>query len=160
MRKFVIISILMFCTYVAKAQMVDYLSTDMTYINSEVTIIEDARLSLILYANPSKFVIQLKRLSSGTGAMPTLYQESSADRKIIFAKSQWLQNTGDNTIGYKWSVGNGYTYHLYYTRGATMILVSRNGVEVGSFSTSENMGNKIEKLLNVAAQNGVIAINR
>ncbi|MDR1553642.1 MAG: hypothetical protein LBS69_09310 [Prevotellaceae bacterium] len=155
-----ILSILIFTLSIssAYAQLVDQVIVKMTYINDNVTIIEDAQLSLKLYDNPAKLTIELKKISKGGSSIPSVYQVASVNNKITFTNSNWRQNNGDYTNGYKWIGGNSYAYNISYTKGATIVDVTKNGVSVGAFSTQQNAGNNIEQILKSAEQKDLITI--
>lgn len=155
-----IIMILFSCINIisAKAQIIDHVDATMLYVNSDVTVLEDAQLLLTLYNSPIRFTIQLKQQSFKSGRIPTLSQESHNVQKVKFTKLQWQQNTGDSTIGYTWEGGNGYTYLMYYTKGATAVLVTKNGIEVGIFTVAQNIGDRIERVMKFAVQKGAIEI--
>ncbi|MDD4351131.1 MAG: hypothetical protein PHP83_02995 [Clostridia bacterium] len=140
------------------AQLLDQVYVKMTYINDNVTIIEDAQLILKLYDNPSKLTIELKKTQSGGNNIPSVNQVASVNNKITFTNSSWRQNNGDFTNGYKWIGANSYTYNLYYTKGATIVDVTKSSVSVGAFSTQQNIGNDIERILKNAEQRGLITI--
>ena len=158
MKKIIFVIFLCVSTISIKAQVLDRIDINMLYINSDVTVLEDAQLSLTLYDSPIRLAIQLKQLSSKGGSIPTLHQVAYNNQKFELTKSQWLQNTGDNTIGYCWDGKNGYVYLLYYTKGATCVLVTRNGKEVGLFTSQINYGNHIEQIIKTATQKGVLVV--
>lgn len=152
--------IIFFCvsTISTKAQVLDRVDINMLYCSSDVTVLEDAKLSLILYDSPIKLAFQIKQQSFKSGSIPTLNQVAYNNPKLELTRSQWLQNTGDNTIGYHWNGTNGFTYLLYYTRGATAVLVKRNGQEIGIFTCSQNMGNHIERIIKKATQKDILVV--
>lgn len=158
MRRLFFVIFLCISSISIQAQVLNRIDIDMLYVNSDVTVLEDAKLSLILYDSPNRLVIRLNQQSFKSGNIPTLNQVAYNNQKIEFTKSQWAQNTGDNTIGYRWNGTNGYTYLMYYTKGATAILVTKNNQEIGIFTCTQNLGNNIEQIIKTATQKGVLVV--